>query len=99
MTSSTVLAALGVLTLVGRRYSPSPVRSRRRAASSRGADAIRTAEEDRRPAGHRANRPTGSSRHRSRSTQSPELPMPCLELENNTAGRCSGPAGAGEVFI
>jgi hypothetical protein len=55
MTSSTVLAALGVLTLVGRRYSPSPVRSRRRAASSRGADAIRTAEEDRRPAGgHRA---------------------------------------------
>jgi hypothetical protein len=44
MTSSTVLAALGVLTLVGRRYSPSPVRSRRRAASSRGAVAIRTAE-------------------------------------------------------
>jgi len=62
MTSSTVLAALGVLTLVGRGYSPWPVRSRRRAASSRGADAIPTAEEDRRPAGgHRANRQLSTS--------------------------------------
>jgi hypothetical protein len=62
MTSSTVLAALGVLTLVGRRYSPSPVRSRRRAASSRGADAICTAERKIAAAGgHRANRQLSTS--------------------------------------
>jgi hypothetical protein len=97
MTSSTVLAALG--------YSPSSAEATHHGQS--GADAAPLPREaptpsppPRKIADLQADiEPTGISRHRSRSTQSPGLPMPCLELENNTAGRCSGPAGAGEVFI
>ena len=77
MTSSTVLAALGVLTLVGRGYSPSPVRSRRAAPLPR--EGPTPSAPPRKIADLQADiEPTGSSRHRSRSTQSPELPMPCL---------------------
>jgi hypothetical protein len=63
-----------------------------------GADAIRTAEEDRRPAGgQRANRQLSTSLAFDAEPRATDAML--RRLENNTAGRCSGPAGAGEVFI